>query len=214
MATLLHIDSSLNGDRSVSRALTQTFRQVWEAEHPGGTVVYRDLAAEPLPHTSAEVTSAAYTAPDDRTPGQQAAMARRELLIKELEDADAVVLGAPMYNWAIPSTLKAWLDQVIMMGRTTGSDSVFAGTPIVVVASRGGAYGPGTPQEGNDFAIPYLRYVLGTQFGMAVDFVVPELTMARTIPAMADLVDMSDASRAQAETAAKAKAKALAAQFA
>ncbi|MFH8404652.1 FMN-dependent NADH-azoreductase [Streptomyces sp. NPDC018019] len=215
MATLLHLDSSLfTTDGSASRTVTAAFRTAWEEEHPGGTVVYRDLAASPLPHLDAAGFSAAFAAPDALTPEQQAAFARRLELVEELEKADAVLIGAPMYNITIPSTLKAWLDHVIIMDRTAGPESSLKGKPVTVVASRGGSYAPGTPREGFDYVQNYLEAVLGTLLAMDVDFIVPELTMAPTNPAMAELIPLYEASRDKALKDAAAKAKALAERLA
>ncbi|WP_326598005.1 FMN-dependent NADH-azoreductase [Streptomyces sp. NBC_01803] len=215
MATLLHLDSSLNGDTSVSREVTRSFREAWEEQHPEGTVVYRDLAADPLPHLTAGAFYASLTPAAERTPEQRSDFALRDALTRELEEADAVLIGAPMYNFAIPSTLKAWLDHVIVLGRTAYTEqSALLGKPVTLIASRGGSYAPGTPQEGNDFAEPHLRYVFGTVLGMDLHFIVPELTLARTTPAMADLIDAADASRAKAHDDARAKAKTLAARLA
>ncbi len=211
MATLLHIDSSLNGETSTSRSVTGAFRTEWEAQNPGGTVIYRDLSADPLPHLDLTGFGAAFAPRESHTAEQSRAMALREELAGELERADTVLIGAPMYNYAIPSTLKAWIDQVTMAGRTMGERPSAAGTPAVVVASRGGAYGPGTPREGFDFVRDYLDKVLGGTLGLKVEFIVPELTMARSNPAMAALVEQADASRAAAHEAATRRAKELSA---
>jgi FMN-dependent NADH-azoreductase len=216
MPTLLHLDSSLFPlDGSTSRQVTETFVKTWLEQHPNGTVVRRDLAADPLPHLDALGVTAAFTPADQRTPEQQQAFALREELMAELESADVILIGAPMYNFTIPSTLKAWLDQVIVMGRTSGAEPSAAGKPVVVVASRGGSYRPGTPREGFEFAQNYLEKVLTAMLGLNVtEVIVPELTLARTNPAMADLIDAADASKAQAHTNAEAKAKELAADLA
>ncbi|MDT0342212.1 FMN-dependent NADH-azoreductase [Streptomyces litchfieldiae] len=214
MATLLHIDSSLNGEQSVSRAVTASFRKTWEEQHPEGTVIYRDLSAAPLPHLTAEAHTAGFVAPEDRTPEQRAAFAIREELLGELESVDAVLIGAPMYNWSIPSTLKTWLDNIVLVGRTAGGAESVAGKPITVVTSRGGSYAPGTPNEGRDYIEPYLQFVLGEQLKADVHFIVPELTLAPVTPSMAALVDKAHASRAQAHEDAEARAKALVTQLA
>ncbi|RLV01464.1 FMN-dependent NADH-azoreductase [Streptomyces griseocarneus] len=215
MATLLHLDSSAAPEGSSSRELTAAFRTAWEEQHPDGTVIYRDLAADPLPHITAAGISAVFAAPDARTDEQQAAGALREELAGELERADAVLIGAPMYNFSIPSSLKAWLDQVIIMGRTAGVEKPSAaGTPVTVVASRGGSYAPGTPREDAEFVTNYLRKVLGDMLGLEVDVITQELTLAHSVPAMAALTDKADASRVQAHTDAAAKGKATAARFA
>jgi FMN-dependent NADH-azoreductase len=200
MPTLLHLDSSIwPADNSASRSVTATFRKEWEAQHPDGTVIYRDLAVEPLPHIDAAQFTAGAEDP------------RRNTLITELEQADAIVIGAPMYNFTIPSTLKAWIDHVTLLGRTAGEQPSAAGTPTVVVASRGGGYGPGTPREEFEFVTTYLDKALTGALGLDVEFIVPELTLAPVVPAMSDLVELSDASRHNAHEAAAAKAKALAA---
>lgn len=216
MATLLHLESSVfPRAASVSRDVGASFREAWEAEHPDGTVVYRDLAAEPLPHLDATAASSAFTAPADRSPEQAAAYALRDKLAGELEAADAVLIGAPMYNFTIPSTLKAWIDQVVINGRTFGAETPSAaGKPTVVVASRGGGYGPGTPRESWEFVQTYLVKMLGEGMGLDLEFVVPELTLAPSTPGMESLVERSQASRAEAHEAAGRHGKSLAARFA
>ena len=214
MATLLHIDSSALTEGSASREVTATFRKAWEKQHPDGTVVYRDLAAAVPPHLDAATITAGFADPATHSDRQRAAAAAREELIAELEQADAILIGAPMYNLSVPSSLKAWLDQVILMGRTAGESRSAAGTPAVVVASRGGSYAPGTPREGFEFVQNYLEKVLGDLLGLQVEFIVPELTMARVNPAMSALVDQADASRTRAHEDAAAKGKELAAALA
>ncbi|MGV9559007.1 FMN-dependent NADH-azoreductase [Streptomyces sp. NPDC003401] len=215
MATLLHLDSSLfPASASASRAVTEAFRKAWEEQHPQGTVNYRDLSAEPVPHLDVLAASAGFADPATHTPEQAAAFAERLKLVEELEAADAVLIGAPMYNFTIPSTLKAWMDQVLLMGRTAGPDSTLKGLPVTVVASRGGSYAPGTPREGYEYVQNYLRAVLVDMVGAEVDFIVPELTLAATNPAMADLVPLAEASRERALADAAEKAKRLAARVA
>jgi FMN-dependent NADH-azoreductase len=213
MATLLHIDSSAFHDSSVSRAVTATFRKEWEDQHPGGTVIYRDLAVDPLPHLSADAIIGTNTPADAHTPEQAAAVELRSALADELERADAILIGTPMYNFTVPSTLKAWLDQVIIVGRTAGEGGSVAGKPTTVVAARGGGYGPGTPRESYEFLTTYLEKVLTGMLSLEVDFIIPELTLARVNPAMASLIEAADASRAKAHEEAADKGKSLAARF-
>ncbi|MFC6065010.1 FMN-dependent NADH-azoreductase [Streptomyces ochraceiscleroticus] len=211
MATLLLIDSSVSPEGvSASRAVTAAFRRTWEEQHPGGTVIHRDLAAEPLPHLDGVAASAGFSDPATHTPEQQTAFALRTKLAEEIEQADAIVIGAPMYNFTIPSTLKAWLDQTIIMGRTAGAEPSAKGTPAVVVASRGGSYAPGTPREDFEYVQNYLESVLTGGLGFKVDFIVPELTMAPSNPAMAELIPLFEESREKAQQEAATKAKELA----
>ncbi|MER5947431.1 NAD(P)H-dependent oxidoreductase [Streptomyces sp. NPDC001904] len=216
MATLLHLDSSVfSGPASSSRPVTEAFRNAWLEQHPEGTVVYRDLAADPVPHITADAHLAGFTAADAHTPEQAAAFAARVQLIEELENADAILIGAPMYNYSIPSTLKAWLDNVILFGRTAGVDAPAAkGTPVTVVASRGGSYAPGTPREGMEYVQNFLAATLRDTLQLDLDFIVPELTMAPTNPAMSELVPLFEASREKALQDAQEKGKATATRVA
>ncbi|MYV52438.1 NAD(P)H-dependent oxidoreductase [Streptomyces sp. SID3212] len=203
MATLLHLDSALFPQGSASRDITAAFVKSWLEQHPEGKVVYRDLAASPIPHLDAAAVGAG---PDHEL---------RAVLAAELAEADAVLIGAPMYNFTIASTLKAWLDQVIIVGANTGPGGPVASTPFTIVASRGGSYAPGTPREDFEFVQNYLEKVLTGMLGITeIDFIVPELTLAPVKPEMADLIPLAEASRAKAHEEAVQKAKALAARHA
>jgi FMN-dependent NADH-azoreductase len=216
VATLLHIDASLfPGEASASRTVTATFADAWRQAHPDGTVVHRDLAADPLPHIDAVTVSAAFSDPATHTEAQAAAHAARLALIEEAESADAIVIGAPMYNFGLASSLKAWIDQIILMGRTSGSPEAqsLAGKPVVIVASRGGSYEPGTPREDMEFVKNYLAGVLSAHLGITPEFITIQLTLAPTVPAMADLIPLAEQSRAEALKQADAKARELAARL-
>ncbi|WP_320780030.1 FMN-dependent NADH-azoreductase [Streptomyces sp. CRN 30] len=196
MAVLLHVDSSLFPlENSGSRRLTDAFRRSWEEAHPQGSVVYRDLAAAPVPHLDAATVTAGTLPP------------LREELIAEFEKADVVLIGAPMYNFTIPSTLKAWLDQIILAGRTFGPGVEPSGKHAVVAASLGGSYGPGTPRAGFDFDTTYLEKVLGGGLGMRVEVITRELTMAPVNPAMAELVPQAEESARRTLERATASAR-------
>ncbi|WP_405778776.1 FMN-dependent NADH-azoreductase [Streptomyces sp. NBC_00859] len=203
MATLLHIDSALFPQGSASRDVTAAFVSAWREQHPTGRIIYRDLAAHPLPHLDAAAAAAGAESP------------LRAELAGELAEADAVLIGAPMYNFSIPSTLKAWLDHAIIAGHNGGgAESPLAGTPFTVVASRGGSYAPGTPREGFEFVQNYLEKLLTGMFGAEVDFIIPELTLAASQPAMAEFIPLAEASRTKALEDAASKAKALATRLA
>ncbi|MEU5087066.1 NAD(P)H-dependent oxidoreductase [Streptomyces sp. NPDC021356] len=183
MAVLLHLDSSLFPlENSGSRRLTDAFRKTWQEAHPQGSVIYRDLAAAPVPHLDAATVTAESLPP------------LREELIAEFEKADVIVIGAPMYNFTIPSTLKAWLDQIILAGRTFGEGVPPSGKRVVVAASRGGSYRPGTPRAGFEHDTNYLETVLGGGLGLQVEVITRELTMAPVNPAMAALVPQAEES--------------------
>ncbi|PBC79166.1 FMN-dependent NADH-azoreductase [Streptomyces sp. TLI_235] len=215
MSYLLHIDSSAMNTGSVSREVAETFLATWQKEHPEGRVVHRDLGAAPVPHLTADGIAARFADPAARTPAQAEAMELQEELLEELLGAGAYLFTVPMYNMSVPSTFKAWLDQIMIPGRTLGDPKTVptAGRPAVVVASRGGAYGEGTPRAGWDHVVPFLTTALADALGMDVEFVVPELTMAHRNPAMAELRPAAEASRTRAHQEADLHAQRIAARL-
>lgn len=195
MTQLLHLDASLRWSGSVSRQVGATFADHWRKANPGGTYVYRDLALDPVPHLDEASFTAATTSEDQHTEAQRAGWAISKGLIDDIAAADVVLLGVPMYNFSIPSTLKAWLDRIITPGtavdRETGAGPL-AGKRVVVASSRGGAYGPGTPRENFEFQERYLKAVL-SQIGLDqnLTFVNAEMTLADVMPALAQFKDMA-----------------------
>lgn len=203
MSYLLHIDSSSLGEASVSRQVAQSFLEGWDGE-----VVHRDLAAAPVPHLSAAGVTARDTDPTRYTDEQAAAAALQDTLIDELLGAGAYLFTVPMYNLTLPSAFKAWLDQILVFGRTIGGSSPVAGRPAVVISARGGSYGPGAPRHGFDYVVPVLEALLGHEdmLGLDVTTVIPELTMAPHAPALAALLPKHEASMADAHDRARALA--------
>lgn len=195
MAQLLHLDASMRWSGSVSRQVSAAFAEHWRAAHPDGTYVYRDLAVDPVPHIDEPSFTAASTPEDDHTDEQRAGWAVSKALIDEVLAADTVLIGVPMYNFSIPSTLKTWLDRIIApktaADRETGVGP-FSDKKFVIAASRGGAYGPGTPRESFEFQERYLRAVL-SQLGVTgnLTFVNAEMTLADVIPALAQFKDIA-----------------------
>ncbi|WP_033289305.1 FMN-dependent NADH-azoreductase [Amycolatopsis jejuensis] len=207
MSYLLRIDSSALGEVSVSRQVAQSFLDGWD-----GKVVHRDLAAEPVPHLSAAGITARDLDPVEYTAEQAAAAAVQDELIDEFLGASAYLFTVPMYNLSMPSVFKAWLDQILVAGRTF-RPSPAAGRPAVLVSARGGSYGPGAPRHGFDYVVPTLEAVLGQEelLGLDVATVVPELTMAPDVPALAELVPLHKASMADAHDRARRLAATIAA---
>jgi FMN-dependent NADH-azoreductase len=165
MATLLHLDSSPLAT-SVTRELGQEFEKTWKAAHPDGTVIYRDLASEPLKPVDAGWIYAVYTPPEARTPEQTAALAISDALLEELEQADEYVFGVAMHNFSIPSVFKLWIDQISRVGRTftygpEGPKGLLTGKKLTILIASGGNYAPGTPYAAYDFVEPYLKAVFG-----------------------------------------------------
>jgi len=163
---LLRIDSSARLQGSTSRALTSQFVQAWKQAHPQGQVVERDLAAIPLSHVTDEWVQARDTAAAELTPDQRETLALSDQLIAELQAADLIVLGSPMYNFGISAALKAWIDLIVRQGKTVDFSvrppaGLVLGKKLVLIAAQGGQYTPGTPTAAFDFQEPYLRHVLG-----------------------------------------------------
>jgi FMN-dependent NADH-azoreductase len=170
---LLHIDSSILGSGSVSRMLSAEIVAAQRRLHPGLEVTYRDLTAEPLSHLSPAHFAAwqAKATPQDlsvqQDPGLQQDLASDEAIIDELIAADIIVIGAPMYNFTIPTQLKAWIDRVIIGGRTfryteSGPESLLPkGKKLIIASSRGGFYGPETPASFLEHQESYLRGAFG-----------------------------------------------------
>jgi FMN-dependent NADH-azoreductase len=147
---------------SVSRLVAQQVTKRIVCYHPGGSVVVRDLAADPPPHPEAELYEAILTGASDDDPR----LAMSERMIAELESADFVVIGTPMNNFTVPSTLKAWIDHVVRIRRTfcsslQGKIGLLRDRPMIVVAAHGGYCGE-APAGQPDFLVPYLRTIFGT----------------------------------------------------
>jgi len=162
MSRVLIIESSARQQDSVSRQLTQQFISQWRAAHPADEITVRDLAVKQVPHLDIDLLGGWMKPVGQRSPVEQAALDRSNELTDELVAADVVVLAAPMYNFAIPSTLKSWFDHVLRAGVTfkygeTGPQGLLTGKRAFVLTARGGIYagGPSDHQE------PYLRQVLG-----------------------------------------------------
>jgi FMN-dependent NADH-azoreductase len=200
---LLHIDSSIRGDASVTRKLSARATAVWRAAHPDGTVTYRDLGRNPLPHLDAAGGLAAMLPRDQHTAAQAESWALTELLISEVKEADTIVLGLPLYNYGAPSSVKAWVDHLIAPGLSIDPEThagLLGGRDFVVLASRGGGYAEGTPREGWDHAEAWLPHGLAVT-GLEPRFITAELTLAEVTPAMADLIPLAAKSLAAAEQA-------------
>lgn len=150
---LLHVDSSVLGEKSASRTLGAAIVAQLRTENPGLKIVYRDVAAQSLPHYTPVLAEA------------HPCIARNQEILDEFLAADTVVVGAPMYNFTIPTQLKAWLDRLLIAGKTfryteSGPQGLVHGKRVIIASSRGGIYSEG-PASAVDFQEPYLRHVFG-----------------------------------------------------
>ena len=167
------MQTSLHGAQGASSQLAERFVAQWLSRNPGGRVITRDLAADPVPHLTAERFQAFNTAPEARTPEQQAVVAYSDALIDELRSADTIVFGVPMYNFSVPSTLRTYFDHIARAGVTfrytsAGPEGLLAGRRAYVFVTRGGVY-----SEAADTQAPYLRQFLGF-IGIEPEFVFAE----------------------------------------
>jgi len=156
---LLHIDSSILGDNSVSRAVTAAALGKLKAAHPGVEVVYRDLAADPLPH----LTTAALSDP---------------AIVDEFLSTDIVLIGAPMYNFSLSTQLKAWIDRILIAGKTfkygaQGPEGLAGGKRVIIAIARGGFYGMETPAAQAEHLETYLKTAFGF-IGITPEFILAE----------------------------------------
>lgn len=177
--TLLHIDSSILGQGSVSRQLSAEAVAAITAAAPNTTVVYRDLAAAPISHLSGAYLGAAQSPAGEHAEAVAADLAEGFAALQEFLAADTVVIGVAVYNFSVPSQLKAWVDRILVAGKTfrygaNGRPEGLVGNKrVILLISRGGFYGPGTPTESFEHAETYLRSVFGF-IGIVPEVVVAE----------------------------------------
>jgi FMN-dependent NADH-azoreductase len=175
---LLHIDASILGANSASRELSAAVAARLRREAHSAEVTYRDLAADPLDHLSgAHLAAGQGVVPESAA--LQRDVAESQAVLAEFLAADTVVIGAPMYNFSVPSQLKAWIDRILAAGKTfrygaNGVEGLAGNKRVVVVISRGGFYGPGTPAEAAEHVQTYLRTVFGFIGVTDVEFIVAE----------------------------------------
>ena len=198
MKTLLQIQASIFSNGGESSRLATQFVDQWQADNPGAAVIRRDLAAQPVPHLTAERFQSFLAKPEDRTAAQQAVASFSDGLIDELERADVIVLGLPMYNFGVPSTLKAYFDHVARAGRTfkytaAGPQGLLTGKKAVVFATRGGLYA-GTPLDSQTgYVRDFLRFlgIADVEFvyaeGLAMGDAAKSASLAKAVRATREL---------------------------
>ncbi len=196
MKTLLQIHSSLFSEQGQSSLLAGQFVERWLDANPGGKVVTRDLAANPVPHLTGERFQAFLADPEERTPQQVKYAAESDRLIEELGSADVVVIGLPMYNFGIPSTLKAWIDHVARAGKTfkyteKGPVGLLSDRPVHIFAARGGYY-EGTPRDTQSAYITHFLNFIGIrdiEFVYAEGLAMGDEQRRQSLDAAAEAID-------------------------
>jgi FMN-dependent NADH-azoreductase len=166
MSKILVITASPRGERSASRTLTAKFAQLWAQAHPQDTVLLRDVGHHPVPHVTEPWVVGAFAPPDAQTPESKSAIAVSDQLVEEFLGADRFIFGVPMYNFNIPSTFKAYIDQIVRAGKTfavgpNGYEGLVKNKKALFITSSGGSYPPGSPMAAYNFQEPYLRTIFG-----------------------------------------------------
>jgi len=207
MTSLLHIEVSPSGDHSVSRQIGAEFLAAWIEKNSGGTVFTRDLNTNPIPHLDAEAIFAGYTPVESRSEGMVAKHAFRHELIEEITGVTDILISTPMWNWSVPSVLKAYIDQIIIPGTLDGSGADgLKGKKVTIVVASGGSYAEGAPRHGWDFETKYLELVANALGATDVKTINVEFTLAGLVPGMDDFVPAKEANIANAIAEAKARA--------
>jgi FMN-dependent NADH-azoreductase len=166
MSTILVITASPRGERSVSRALTTGFAELWAQQHPQDTILLRDVGHHPVPHVTEPWVVGAFAPPEAQNAESKAAIAVSDQLVDEFLAADRYIFGVPMHNFNIPSTFKAYIDQIVRAGKTfavgpNGFEGLVKNKKALFITSSGNAYAPGTPMAAYNFQEPYLRVIFG-----------------------------------------------------
>jgi len=179
MTTLLRIDASARTTRSITRDLTDRFIDAWKSVEPEAKIITRDVGQHPPPVVSVDWMSAAFTPPQERTDAMHEALSVSDMLIDEVEQADVLLFAAPLYNYGLPASLKAWVDQVVRIGRVFSFDlnrgdfpieSSLSGKSVVVLSSRGEfGFHEGGPRDGWNHLNPHLHTIATKLFGVAED---------------------------------------------
>ena len=207
--TLLRIDASILGAGSSSSELADLALAEFVAARPDVPVVVRHLATEPLPADAWQIAvGAGYTPEADRTEAQKTAVATAAAVASELRDAELAVLALPLYNYGVSQHTKIWIDLAIA-GSASG-ERLLDGKPVVLLTTRGGAYGPGTPREGWDHNVDYLRRILVDVWGADLTVVEREFTLVGVNPALDQFTEVAAEMKQVAHEAAANAGKALA----
>jgi FMN-dependent NADH-azoreductase len=204
MSTIFRLDASIRQEGSVTRAVADTLQSTITEELGSPTVIRRDLGSNPVEASLwATAAFAGYTPEDQRTPDQVAATQAAAALADEVVSVDALIFAVPLYNFGVSQHFKAWYDVATTDPRLTVGQSQIVGKPAFLVTARGGGYGAGTPREGWDHATGWMRRVLEDVWGLDLDVIETELTLAEVTPQMAELRDLAREQLAESHETAR-----------
>ncbi len=203
---ILRIDASILGPNSASSALADVAESAWLETAPDTKIVRRHIGNEPLPSNAWQLAaSAGYVPEENRSDEMKRAVALAAELAAELRDADGAILALPFYNYGVSQHVKTWID-LAMSGGENG-EKYLDGKPVIVLTTRGGSYGPGTPREGWDHNTDYLRRVVADIWGADLILVEREFTLVGLNPALDQFTDVAAAMKDAAHQAADEAAR-------
>lgn len=200
MSDLLVIEVSPMGEYSISRSVSKVFLTAFTEKNPSSTIVTRDLATDPVPHLDVEAISAGRIPEAERSAAMQAKFDYRLGLISEVNSAKHILISTPMWNFSVPSVLKAWIDQLIITG------SVAVTGKVTIIIAQGGSYAEGAPRAGWDWETGYLKQVFSAIGATDIEIILSEFGLAGVVPVMAAFIDNKVTSIAAAKEAARVRA--------
>jgi FMN-dependent NADH-azoreductase len=211
VSTVFRLDSSIRAEGSVTRAVASTFESALVEDLGTANVVRRDIGLDPLDSRAWALSAFAGFVPEEQwTPERRAAVALAHELADELEAADAYVFAVPFYNFGVSQHVKTWVDLLMTDPRFSTGAQTIVGRPAFLVLARGGGYGPGTPREGWDHATAWLLRIFSDIWGLDVQVIETELTLAEVTPAMSHLRELAAVKVEEAHSAAHKHGKSLA----
>lgn len=202
--SLFRLDASIRHEGSVSREIADIVEAVWREERPDAVATRRHVSCEPIPAEAwANAVRASGIDVAERSPEQLAAVALATEIVDELIDAEALLFAIPLYNFGVSQHVKSWVDLALTDPRmASGGDRPLTGRPAVLVVVRGGAYGPGTPREGWDHALGWIRRILEDVWGLDLRIVETEFTLVGVNPALDQFTDIAREMRREAQRVA------------
>jgi FMN-dependent NADH-azoreductase len=210
MTSILRLDSSIRQKGSVSRAVADTLESEIVTNVDDAVVTRRDVGLEPLPSDVwATAALAGFTPEESWTPEQAAARVVATELADEVAAADVIIVATSLYNFGVSQHLKTWVDTVVSDPRFAPGAETVKGRPAFLVVARGGGYGPGTPREGWDHATGWILRILQDVWGLDVDVIETELTLAEVTPQMAELRDLAREQLAESHETARTSGRSV-----
>lgn len=210
MSTIFRLDASIRQEGSVTRAIADTLEATVTEELGGATVLRRDVGLHPIDGAIwGTAAFAGFTPEEQRSAEQLAAVGAATGLADEVISADALVFAVPMYNFGVSQHFKTWYDVASTDPRLAPGGTTIAGTPAFLVTARGGGYGEGTPRAGWDHATGWMRRVLEDVWGLDLDVIETELTLADVNPQMAELRDLAREQLAESHQTARSSGRSV-----